>query len=209
MLLKLMTKHIDRTLPSPNVDIQVELWPIEKLIPRDTNSRTHSREQIAQIASSIVEFGWTNPILAEPDGLLLAGEGRLFAAKKLKMKEVPVIPLGHLSEAQRRALVIADNQLALNAGWDEETLRVELAALNEECFDLNLLGFDGIELQRLLEAQENASVLADEDSIPEVQPNPIARPGDLFVLGNHRLICGDCTDPDVVSRLLGRGEARF
>jgi DNA modification methylase len=198
-----MAKHIDKTAVLPKTDIQVELWPIEKLIPRDNNPRTHSREQVAQIAASIQEYGWTNPILAEPDGVLLAGEGRLLAARKLKMKEVPVIPLGHLTLAQRRALVIADNQLALNAGWDEEMLRIELAALHDEDYDLDLLGFEDIELQRLLEAQENAPGLTDEDAVPDVQPDPVSRPGDLWLLGNHRLICGDCTRPEVVARLLG------
>jgi DNA modification methylase len=188
------------------IDIQVELWPIERLRPRENNARTHSRDQIAQIAASIQEFGWTNPILAEPDGLLLAGEGRLGAAKKLKMKEVPVIPLGHLTEAQRRALVIADNQLALNAGWDEEMLRVELAMLHDEDYNLDLLGFEDIELQRLLEAQENASGLTDENSVPDVPPVPVARTGDLWHLGDHRLICGDCTRPEVVAQLLGNAK---
>jgi len=120
------------------------------------------------------------------------------------MKQVPVIVLSHLSPAQRRALVIADNQLAIaGAGWDEEMLRIELAILHDENYDLDLVGFDDIELQRLLEAQGAAPGLVDEDSVPEVQPEPVARLGDVFVLGDHRVICGDCTDPDVVARLLG------
>ena len=120
------------------------------------------------------------------------------------MKQVPVIVLSHLSPAQRRALVIADNQLAIaGAGGDEEMLRIELAILHEENYDLDLVGFDDIELQRLLEAQGAAPGLVDEDSVPEVQPEPVARLGDVFVLGDHRVICGDCTDPDVVARLLG------
>jgi DNA modification methylase len=196
-----MAKHVEHV--PPNIEIQVELWPIERLIPRANNPRTHSREQIAQIAASIEEFGWTNPILVEPDGLLLAGDGRLAAAKKLKMKEVPVIPLAHLTLAQRRALVIADNQLALNAGWDEELLRVELALLHEEDYPLDIVGFDDIELQRLLEAQDAALFLTDADAVPDVQQDPVARLGDLFILGDHRLINGDCTQPDVVARLLG------
>jgi DNA modification methylase len=198
-----MAKHVGHSATLPNIAIQIERWPIEKLIRRENNPRTHNREQVAKIAASIEEFGWTNPILVESDGTILAGHARLAAAEKLKMKEVPVIPLGHLTGAQKRALVIADNQLALNAGWDEETLRIELAALHEESFDLDLLGFEDVELQRLLEAQESAAGLSDEDSIPEVQPDPIARPGDLFLLGNHRLVCGDCTRPEVVGRLLG------
>lgn len=187
----------------PNIDIQIERWPIERLIPRVNNPRTHSREQVAQIAASIQEFGFTNPCLIEPDGTVLAGHARLESAKKLKMTEVPVIVLAHLTPAQRRALVIMDNQLALaGAGWDEEMLRVELALLHEEDYPLDLLGFDDIELQRLLEAQESAPGLIDEDAVPEVHPEPVARLGDLFILGDHRLSCGDCTDPAVVTRLL-------
>jgi ParB-like chromosome segregation protein Spo0J len=135
----------------PNIDIQIERWPIERLIPRVSNPRTHSREQIAQIAASIQDFGWTNPVLVDGDDGILAGHARVLAARKLGMKEVPVILLNHLSPAQRRALVIADNQLALNAGWDEETLRLELEALRDADYNLDIIGFDDIELQRLLE----------------------------------------------------------
>jgi hypothetical protein len=120
------------------------------------------------------------------------------------MAEVPVIVLNHLSPAQRRALVIADNQLLITgAGWDEEMLRIELAILHEEDYNVDLVGFDDVELARLLEAQDANAGLSDEDAVPEVQPNPIAKTGDLFLLGNHRLICGDCTQPEVVARLLG------
>jgi DNA modification methylase len=187
-----------------SIDIQIERWLIERLIRRDNNPRTHSREQVARIAASIREFGFTNPILVGADDDVIAGHARLLAAEKLGMKEVPVIVLSHLSPAQRRALVIADNQLAIaGAAWDEEMLRIELAILHEEDYNLDLVGFDDIELQRLLEAQDNASGLTDEDSVPEVQPEPVARLGDLFVLGHHRIICGDCTDPGVVATLLG------
>jgi len=190
--------------PSVEIDIQIERWPIERLIPRVNNPRTHSREQIASIAASIQEFGWTNPVLVDGDDGILAGHARVLAARKLGMKEVPVIVLKHLSPAQRRALVIADNQLAIaGAGWDEEMLRIELAILYEEDYNLDLVGFDDVELQRLLEAQEAAPGLVDEDAVPDVQPDPVARTGDLFVLGNHRVICGDCTQPEVVARLLG------
>jgi DNA modification methylase len=187
-----------------NIDIKVERWPIERLIPRINNPRTHSREQVANIATSIQEFGWTNPVLVDGDDGILAGHARVLAARKLKMKEVPVIVMGHLSDAQRRALVIADNQLAIaGAGWDEEMLRTELAVLHEEDYAVDLLGFDDVELQRLLEAQDEAPGLTDEDAVPPVQDDPVARPGDLFLLGDHRVICGDCTQPDVVARLLG------
>jgi DNA modification methylase len=189
---------------SVNIDIQIERWPIDRLIPRANNPRTHSREQVASIAASMREWGWTNPILVGADDDIIAGHARLLAAEKLGMKEVPVIPLRELSPAQRRALVIADNQLAISgAAWDEEMLRVELAILHEADYDLSLVGFDDIELQRLLEAQEAAPGLVDEDAAPELQPDPVARLGDLFILGDHRLTCGDCTDPDVVARLLG------
>jgi DNA modification methylase len=189
---------------APKIDIQIERWPIERLIPRANNPRTHRRAQVASIAASMREWGWTNPILVGADDDIIAGHARLLAAEKLAMKEVPVIVLRHLSPAQRRALVIADNQLAIEgAAWDEEMLRIELAILHEEDFDLNLVGFDDVELQRLLEAQDAASGLTDEDSVPQVQPDPVSKAGDLFVLGDHRLICGDCTQPDVVARLLG------
>src|SRR5579862_2833453 len=148
-----------------SIDIQVERWPVSRLIPRAINPRTHSDEQIAQIAASIREFGWTNPILVGPDQVIVAGHGRLLAARKLGMTEVPVIVLPHLSEAQRRALVIADNQLALNAGWDEEILRVELALLQDADYDLSLVGLEDDELARLLEAQDAAEGLTDEDAV--------------------------------------------
>jgi DNA modification methylase len=202
-----MAKRVDRRSDKPappNLDIQIERWPIERLIPRANNPRTHSRAQVASIAASMREWGWTNPILVGADDDIIAGHARLLAAEKLGMKEVPVIVLKHLSPAQRRALVIADNQLAIEgAGWDEEMLRVELAILHEEDYNLDLVGFDDVELQRLLEAQDNAPDLTDADTVPEVQADPISKPGDLWLLGNHRLICGDCTQPQVVGRLLG------
>jgi ParB-like chromosome segregation protein Spo0J len=133
--------------PRPNIDIQIERWAIRRLIPRANNPRTHSREQVARIAASMKEWGWTNPILVGAGDDIIAGHARLLAAEKLGMKDMPVILLSHLSPAQRRALVIADNQLAvLGAGWDEEMLRVELAILHEDDYDLSLVGFDDIEL---------------------------------------------------------------
>jgi ParB/Sulfiredoxin domain len=187
-----------------NVDIQIERWPIERLIPRANNPRTHSRAQVSSIAASMREWGWTNPILVGADDDIIAGHARLLAAEKLGMKEVPVIVLRHLSPAQRRALVIADNELAIEgAGWDEEMLRIELAILHEEDYNLHLVGFDDVELQRLLEAQDNAPGLTDPDAVADARPDPVARLGDLWRLGNHRLSCGDCTDPQIVGRLLG------
>jgi DNA modification methylase len=194
------TTHASSPIDS---DIQIERWPIERLIPRATNPRTHSREQVANIAASIREWGWTNPILVGADNDIIAGHARLLAARKLGMEEVPVIVLRHLSPAQRRALVIADNQLAIaGAGWDEGMLRIELATLHEEDYNLDLVGFDDVELARLLEQQEIAAGLTDEDAVPDVQQDPVARTGDLFLLGDHKIICGDCTTPDVVARLL-------
>src|SRR3990172_8892754 len=150
-------------------NLQVVKWPVEKLTPYARNARTHSEEQIIQIAASIAEFGWTNPVLIGPDGVLIAGHARLLAALKLGMTEVPVIVLEHLTETQRRALVIADNQLAIRgAAWDEEMLRVELEALQEDGFDLDLVGFTDEELEELL--QEPDQIVAgntDEDAVPE------------------------------------------
>ena len=133
-----------------------ELWPLEKLIPYVRNPRTHSDAQVAQIAASIAEFGFNNPILVDTKAGILAGHGRLLAARKLQLREVPVIVLDHLTEAQKRAYIIADNQLALNAGWDETLLRAELAALQEEDFNVALIGLEDEELARLLAAQDAA-----------------------------------------------------
>src|SRR5258708_3927427 len=146
---------------------QIELWLIDKLIPWANNPRTHSEAQIAQIAASIAEFGFNNAILVDTKAGIIAGHGRLLAARKLCLTAVPVIVLDHLSESQKRAYIIADNQLALNAGWDEETLRLELAALQEEDFDLSLIGFEDEELANLLAAQDAIAGLTDEDAVPE------------------------------------------
>ncbi len=173
-------------------DIQIERWSLERLIPFARNPRTHTEEQVAQIAASIVEFGWTNPVLVGADGVIIAGHARVMAARKLGMADAPVIVLDHLSEAQRRALVIADNQLALNAGWDEELLRGLLAELREDDFNLDVLGFSDEELNAVLtEAPELAKGLTDEDAVPEPLEEPVTRRGDLWILKNHRLLCGD------------------
>jgi DNA modification methylase len=185
-----------------NTELKIERRPIERLIPRTTNPRTHSAEQVAQIAASIREFGWTNPILLGADDDVIAGHGRLLAARKLGMSEVPVIVLGHLSEAQRRALVIADNQLALGAGWDEELLRIQIAELRNESFDLNLLGFEDEELARLLAAQDATEGLTDEDDVPEVTEEPVSLPADLWILSEHKLLVGDATVQADVQRLI-------
>jgi ParB-like chromosome segregation protein Spo0J len=184
------------------MNIQVEQWPISKLIPRVTNPRTHTPEQVKQVAASIKEFGWTNPILVGADNDVIAGHARLLAARQLRLTEVPVIQLGHLSESQRRALVIADNQLALNAGSSEETLQVELKALQEAEFDLSIVGFDDEELARLLAGQDSTEGLTDEDAVPDVPEAPISVAGDLWRLGSHVLLLGDATNEIDVDRLM-------
>ncbi|MGC8761991.1 MAG: site-specific DNA-methyltransferase [Bryobacteraceae bacterium] len=185
------------------LDLQIERWPIERLIPFARNPRTHSDEQVAQVAASIAEFGFVNPILVAADGVIIAGHARLAAARKLGLAQVPVIVLAHLSEAQRRALVIADNRLALNAGWDEELLRGLLTELREDEFNLDVLGFSDDELNALLtEAPEMVEGLTDEDAVPEPLEEPVSRRGDLWILGQHRLLCGDSANREEVDRLM-------
>ncbi len=157
-------------------------------------TRAHSDAQVAQIAASIAEFGFTNPILAGSDGVIVAGHGRLAAAQKLGLEMVPVVVLDHLTPTQRRALVIADNRIAENAGWDDELLRIELEALQDEGFDLDLTGFDADALAELLAGDEpDGEGETDDDAVPEVSETPVSRPGDVWLLGGHRLLCGDAT----------------
>jgi DNA modification methylase len=184
----------------------IELWLLDKLIPYARNPRTHSDAQIAQIAASIEAFGFNNPILVDSKAGIIAGHGRLLAARQLGLEEVPVIVLDHLSETQKRAYIIADNQLAINAGWNDELLQVELAALQEENFDLSVIGFDDDELARLLAAQDAAEGLTDEDAVPALPETAISATGDLWNLGNHKLLVGDATDRAQVARLMA-GEA--
>lgn len=161
-------------------ELKVRLCPVDQLVPYQQNARTHSEEQIAQIAASIQEFGWTNPILVGPDCVVIAGHVRLAAAKKFRLVEVPVIVLGHLIEAQRGALAIADNQLALNAGWDEDLLRVEPRALQAGDFDLDLVGFGEVELAALLASDGDYAGHSDEDAVPETPGTAVSFPGDLW-----------------------------
>lgn len=181
--------------------MQIKTVTVDKLIPYVRNSRTHSDAQIAQIAASIKEFGWTNPILVDAENGIIAGHGRLMAARKLGYKEVPVIELKDMTDTQKRAYVIADNQLALNAGWDFSLLSLEVADLKENDFDLDLLGFDPKELEKLLEPEEIEG-LTDEDAVPEVPEEPKTKLGDIYQLGNHRLMCGDSTSIDAVEKLM-------
>ena len=180
--------------------IKTEVRAIGALIPFARNSRTHSDEQVAQIAASIREFGWTNPILVDGENGIIAGHGRLAAARKLGLADVPVIVIDHLTDAQKRALVIADNKLALNAGWDFELLASEIEGLGEDGFDLSLLGFNEDELANLL--AEKTEGLVDPDDIPEAPANPVSVLGDVWLLGKHRIVCGDSTDADTVAKCL-------
>ena len=191
-----------------NTDLQIERWPVERLIPYARNARTHSPEQVAQIAASIAEFGFVNPVLVGADGVIIAGHARVMAARKLGMTQAPVIVLDYLSAAQRRALVIADNRLAQNAGWDEEMLRVELEALREDEFNLDLLGFGVDEMDALL-AEPEAEVAGntDDDAVPEMAETAVTLPGDVWLLGDHRLLCGDATQIDAVEKVLAGGLA--
>ncbi|MEJ8570758.1 site-specific DNA-methyltransferase [Microbaculum marinum] len=182
--------------------LAVDYRSLDELVPYARNARTHSDAQVAGIAGSIREFGFTNPVLIAEDGTLIAGHGRVLAARKLGMETVPAIVLAGLSETQRRALVLADNRIALNAGWDDDLLALELTDLKEAGFDLGLTGFDAGELRQLLEDGPGTG-LTDEDSAPDVPEEPVTRPGDLILLGDHRLLCGDATKPDDVARLLG------
>jgi DNA modification methylase len=190
---------VDRVTPA--MAKRIELWPVERLVPYARNARTHSAEQVAQIAASIAEFGFVNPILVDSRDGIVAGHGRLLAARKLGLTEVPVIVLDHLSETQRRAYVLADNRLALNAGWDEEVLAAELAALETDGFDLGLIGFSEHELADLIADPAEAPAAAVEEDVPLPPAKAVTMPGDLWLIGAHRLICGDCRDVSVVAKL--------
>ena len=191
----------------PRLPDAVEHWPLDRLKPYGRNARTHDDDQVAQIAASIVEFGWTSPILVDAGGGIVAGHGRLLAARRLGLDTVPVVVLDHLTPAQRRAYVIADNKLALNAGWNEEILAAELHTLNGEGFDLALTGFSEAELDALMaplgdeaEDAESADENADDD-MPAPPREPVSQNGDLWKIGEHRLLCGDSTDASAVARV--------
>ena len=183
--------------------MQIEQLKTEDLLSYARNSRTHSEAQVDQIAASIKEFGFTNPVLIDGDGQIIAGHGRVMAARKLKLSEVPCIRLIHLTETQKKAYVIADNKLALNAGWDDELLALEIEDLKEENFDLSLLGFTQDELDDIAEKiAEEVEGLTDEDAVPETPEEPKTKLGDIYKLGNHRLMCGDSTSIDAVDKLM-------
>jgi ParB-like chromosome segregation protein Spo0J len=173
-----------------------------KLIPYARNPRTHSDAQVVQTAASIAEFGFNNPVLVDTKPLCIVGHGRLLAARKLQLDKVPVIVLDHLSEAQKRAYIIADNQLALNVGWDDAILRAELAALKATISISGSIGVEDEELARLLAAQDATEGLTDEDAVPELPETAISTAGDLWILGGHRLLVGDATNQNEVANLM-------
>ena len=184
--------------------LNVEYRKVETLIPFARNPRTHSDAQVAKLAASIIEFGWTNPVLVDGSHGIIAGHGRLAAARKLGLTEVPVIELAHLTAAQKRAYVIADNRLALDAGWDEEMLAAELAELSDAGYDLDLTGFDADELAGIMTGEETITEgETDEDDVPETSGTACSKIGDVWVCGEHRVICGDSTDADTYVTLLG------
>jgi DNA modification methylase len=187
---------------------KIEKWAIEKLIPYARNARTHSDEQVGQIAASIREWGWTTPVLVDEDGGIIAGHGRTMAAKRLGMLEVPVMVARGWSDAKKRAYVLADNKLALNAGWDDSMLALELKELGETGFDLDLTGFSLDEINALTPLEVEPG-LTDEDAVPEAPEEPTTRLGDVWILGQHRLMCGDSTSIDAVEKLMDGQKAEM
>ena len=187
--------------------LRLEFWPLDRLVPSPRNARTHSEAQVAEIAGSIRAFGFTNPILAGADGDVIAGHGRLAAARRLGLAEVPVIALPGLTELQRRQLVLADNRIALNAGWDLEMLQLELKDLSALGADLQMRGFSGPELAKAL--QPGSAGLTDENEVPQVAEQAVTARGDIWCLGPHRMVCGDSTDPQTVVSVLGPDQPRL
>lgn len=190
---------------------KVERRSVSALIPYARNARTHSDEQVSQIAASIREWGWTVPILVDEGGSIIAGHGRVLAAQRLGLAEVPVMVATGWTEAQRRAYVLADNKLALNAGWDRDLLAAELSDLRELGAELRVVGFSDEELTDLFAEKEagDQEGLTDEDEIPEVQAEPVSKLGDVWLLGKHRVMCGDSTSVDAVDKLMDGGRASF
>jgi site-specific DNA-methyltransferase (adenine-specific) len=181
------------------LQIKVVKMRVEDLIPYARNARTHNDEQITQIAASIREFGFMNPVLIDGDSNIIAGHGRVLAARKLGLEEVPCVIHDHLTETQRKAYILADNKLALNAGWDDDLLRLELCELVDLGFDMELTGFGLDEIDAL--AAEKSEGLTDPDEVPDVPEEPTTKPGDVWLLGRHRLMCGDSTSVDDLERL--------
>jgi ParB-like chromosome segregation protein Spo0J len=197
--------------------LQIDYRPIESLTAYARNARTHSDEHVAQIAASIPEFGFNNPVLVDGQRGVIAGHARILAARKLAMTEVPVIELAHLTDTQRRAFILAENKLAERAGWDAELLALELEDLKLAEFDLALTGFDAGEIEALLtdevtgtDGEQGDGDPSDAaDDVPEILANPVSRPGDVWALGQHRLICGDAADAGVVTTLMAGEQAHL
>lgn len=184
-------------------DISIVNKPVNDLIPYINNARVHSDDQINQIAASIKEFGFTNPVLIDGENGIIAGHGRVLASKKLNIDKVPTIELSHLTETQKKAYILADNKLALNAGWDDDLLSLELLNLRELDFDLDLIGFGEDELDQIIQPSvEQHEGKTDPDDVPEVTEKPKTRRGDVWLLGNHRLMCGDSTNVDDVTKCI-------
>ena len=190
-----------RGLKNMTAQLKIIYKKTEDLIPYARNSRTHDESQVAQIAASIKEFGWTNPILLDGENGIIAGHGRVLAAQKLGESKVPTIELAHMTDIQKRAYIIADNKLALNAGWDNELLALEFDDLKDAGYDLGLTGFSLDEIDALTPEELNEG-LTDEDAVPDVPDEPITKLGDIYQLGNHRLMCGDSTSIDAVGKLM-------
>lgn len=190
-------------------NLQIEQTPIHALRKQDRNARTHSKRQIRQIADSMKRFGFNNPILTDDDLQIIAGHGRLEAAKLLGMTAVPFIRLSHMTEAEKRAYVVADNQIALKAGWDREILAIELQGLIDIGFEVELTGFEPTEIDLILENWQEASIEAnaEDEQSREVGNNPVTRTGDVWILGEHRLLCGDARSPEAYDKLMGPDRA--
>jgi DNA modification methylase len=181
--------------------LNYKMVPTNDLVPYARNSRTHSSEQVIKIAASIEEFGFLNPVIIDGDKGIIAGHGRVMAAKHLELAEVPTLEASHLTEEQKKAYIIADNKLALNAGWDESLLKIELKELGDLNFDLGLTGFSADELANLLKEPEKEG-LTDDDDVPEAPEVPVTVEGDVWILGRHRLMCGDSTSIDAVDKVM-------
>ena len=194
--------------PSPALARRIEIWPTTRLVPYARNARIHSPEQIAQIAASIVEFGFNSPILVDSNAGIVAGHGRLLAAQMLGLAEVPVVTLDHLSETQKRAYIIADNRLAEHAGWNEKLLAAELADLERDGLDVSLVGFSDVELEALHDTVDDPDDAVDE-FIPDAPSQSVTQSGDLWTIGPHRLICGDCRDARIVQKLFDGKQANL
>ena len=187
---------------------EMQLVPLEKLVPYANNARTHSAEQINKLRSSLREFGFINPVIIDRDYGVIAGHGRILAAKEEGIREIPCVFADHLTEAQKKAYIIADNRMAMDAGWDEELLRVEIEALQAEAFDLSLTGFDEKELSDLF--KDDADVHEDDfDVEAELKQSVITKAGDVWTLGRHRLVCGDSTKAETFALLMGDRKANL